>query len=170
MAPKKAVNVRLFPCGIIERVRALLSYDPNTGIVVWIAKSSSLSRVQIGDSFGGIDDKGYISGKIDGTKWYAHQLAFILVLGYLPELVDHRDRTKTNNRWDNIRPANHEINNRNTAARNELGVKHVYRSRSRFAAIVTHEGRALRLGTFDTIYEASQAVLSFELTQGEVIM
>ena len=40
----------------------------------------------------------------------AHRLAFLYMKGYIPKLIDHKDRNGLNNKWNNLREANKSTN------------------------------------------------------------
>ncbi len=53
---------------------------------------------------------GYRVVMIDGYIWGIHRLVFFWHHGWWPELVDHIDRTRTNNRIENLRASNKSLN------------------------------------------------------------
>jgi len=88
-----------------RRLRKLFHYDPNTGIFI------RLSRNCIA---GSKDTKGAIQIWIDGERYFAHRLAWLYVKGVWPPIdIDHKDRVKSNNRWNNLRLATHSQNRAN---------------------------------------------------------
>jgi len=70
---------------------------------------------------------GYIHVKIKAKSFKAHRLIFLYHNGYLPELVDHIDGNKLNNRIENLREASKQENAQNQKIRltNSSGVKGV---------------------------------------------
>lgn len=79
-----------------------------------------------------------------------HRVKFALLHGYLPEIVDHKDRDKLHNNWDNLRPATKQQNAWNVRS---LGVRQ--KPSGRWQAYL----RSKSLGTFDTKTEALEARL-----------
>lgn len=75
--------------------------------------------------------------------------------------VDHRDGNGLNNRRSNLRAATHAQNMQNmrTPSSNTSGVRGVYwdKREARWIASVRYNGKALRLGGFDSIELASAA-------------
>lgn len=89
----------------VERLRELLSYDPETGIFRW--KIATSIRVRAGARAGSINrNLNYRIIGIDGGNYYEHRLAILYVTGAWPKsLVDHRDGDGQNNCWVNLREA-----------------------------------------------------------------
>ena len=84
------------------RLKELLNYDPISGIFTW--KTSRGGRKPGSIAGTKCIHKGYITIQIDGTLYRAHRLAFLYMIGRLPEdQVDHIDRCKDNNAWSNLR-------------------------------------------------------------------
>lgn len=138
----------------VERLRELLNYDPDTGEVRW--RMATSNRVKAGDRAG--SDKstghGYPTIGIDGRRLLLHRVVFALHNGYWPAaLVDHRDRTKSNIKADNLRDATHSDNLVNKSKRTASGHPGVGRMKGRWQARVA--GRSL--GVFDTAEEAAAA-------------
>lgn len=143
-----------------ERLRAVLSYDPETGIFRWL--QSTGPRAVIGAIAGTIDHKGYRRIRIDGIKEAAHRLAFLHIEGRWPAAqVDHINRNRADNRWDNLREATQTENSRNLLSPRSLsgsGLKGAYPTRGgRWQAIITVDRQTIYLGTFDTESEAHLA-------------
>ena len=107
-------------------LRSILHYDQNTGSFTWNILAGN--RLPVGTKAGCIDGgSGYVVIRIDGANYLAHRLAFIWMLGYAPQMVDHRNKIKTDNSWVNLRETNYVLNAQNTGVRrnNVLGVKGV---------------------------------------------
>jgi hypothetical protein len=70
---------------------------------------------------------GYVHIKIKAKSFKAHRLTFLYHYGYLPELVDHIDGNRLNNRIENLREASKQENAQNQKVRltNSSGVKGV---------------------------------------------
>ncbi|MNE68353.1 hypothetical protein D3C80_1640090 [compost metagenome] len=95
-----------------ERLKSIMHYDPETGLFTWLIAPSN--RVKAGDVAGTVDGKGYIRIKYKGVKYAAHRLAFLYMTGEFPvDQVDHKNRVRSYNKWDNLRPADAFINANN---------------------------------------------------------
>lgn len=143
----------------VERVRKLLSYDPETGVFRWRV---SRGGVRAGDAAGAVIGAGYVYISIDDHPYLAHQLAWLLMTGEWPQAtVDHRDRCKTNNRWANLRDATkaQQLMNRTAPKHNTSGVRGVCwdRRSGRWRATINVNRRHIDLGRFVTKAEAVAA-------------
>lgn len=94
------------------RLRELLHYDPETGVFTRLVWTSS--KANVGDEAGSVDDNGYIRICVDRKRYRAHRLAWLYMTGEWPKrLIDHEDTDPGNNRWKNLREANHSTNAQN---------------------------------------------------------
>lgn len=112
----------------IDYVRDILDYLPATGEFRW--RVSKGRRVRAGAVAGSIDD-GYVVIRIDGKKYRAHRLAWLLTYGEWPSgLIDHRNQLPADNRISNLRVATESENQANSSARtNKTGLKGVRRDK-----------------------------------------
>lgn len=140
----------------IDRLREVLSYNPETGKLTWRVRMSQ--RVKSGDEAGSLGVDGYVHICVDGRRMRAHRVIFAIMKGYWPKLdVEHEDLDKTNNRWLNLREANDSQNHANTRARGKVGLKGVSQHRGSFQARIKINGRDIYLGTFKTAKAAHAA-------------
>ena len=108
-----------------ERISALVSYDPDTGIFSWKVPRSRRNKpkARIGSQADYIDCRGY--RRINLAPWqYAHRVAYLLMNGKWPSMVmDHINRDKSDNRWINLRHVSHVENmcNQGAAKNNTSG-------------------------------------------------
>lgn len=138
-----------------KELKKRLHYDPETGVFTW--KDGRFA----GKEAGGITPRGkhkYRNISLCGKRYYAHRLAWLYMTGEWPEdRIDHADYNGLNNKFSNLRCANHAQNMANSGARNRLGVKGVSRIGKRYMANITSKYKTKYLGMFDTIEEASTA-------------
>lgn len=144
-----------------ERLKELLSYNPETGEFVWKVKRNN--RIPIGSIAGAPNNDGYVQIRIDRKLHSAHRLAFLYMTGEWPakEHVDHIDRNPTNNKWSNLREATRSENffNKLRQSNNRSGHKGVHwdKKKNKWWARITHEYTVFHLGFFDDLAEAAAA-------------
>lgn len=70
---------------------------------------------------------GYAKVEIQGKQYLQHRVVFFLHNGYLPRVVDHKDRDRLNNRPSNLRDSTYQKNAQNTGAHSDSvsGIKGV---------------------------------------------
>lgn len=107
-----------------KRVKELLDYDPETGLLTWKVDRGR----QDAGSIAGCSYNAYKVVGIDGKVYKQHRIIWLLIYGYFPEHdIDHISKDKHDNRLCNLREATRSCNLRNaTLARNSsTGVKGV---------------------------------------------
>lgn len=133
-------------------------YDPATGLFI---RRRDKGKWKQGNVAGCIDKHGYISISINGRKYKAHRLAFMYMLGSQPEIVDHVNGLRSDNRWCNLRSCDaiENASNRIVHKNNVLGIKGVawVEARNRFTGTVTCKG-VTKSNDFKSIAEAVEWV------------
>lgn len=112
------------------KLKELLTYDPITGIFTWNkveGKSPQWNGRFAGKIAGSLNNKGYVKIGIDKKYYSAHRLAFLFMGLPIPEIVDHTDRDKSNNKWNNLRASDTSNNagNSDKYRTNTSGYKNV---------------------------------------------
>lgn len=104
---------------------------------------------------------GYGMLTIGGKRQLVHRMIFLFHNGWLPDLVDHKDRDCSNNHIENLRAADKRINAINTGlpSNNKSGVKGVCWSKvsQKWSAQIKHRGKKIHLGVHDDIEDATKA-------------
>tara|TARA_R110000744_G_scaffold169216_1_gene287071 strand:- start:203 stop:688 length:486 start_codon:yes stop_codon:yes gene_type:complete len=115
---------------------------------------------------GGVATCGYLTITIDGKKYLAHRLVFLMHHGYLPRLLDHINRNKLDNRIENLREASFKLNviNSKTGKNNTSGRKGVSWNarRQNYRAYIKNDTKLMHLGSFDNIIDAVIARMKAE--------
>jgi hypothetical protein len=143
----------------INRLRELLNYDPETGVLTW--RETRGGNAVKGQMAGTLHINGYTYIVIERKKYMAHRLAWRHVHGEWPEgEVDHINRQKSDNRLTNLRVVDHSTNNKNKypQSNNTSGCPGVYWSaiRNKWVAQIAINGRTTHLGIFAE-YDAAVA-------------
>lgn len=145
-----------------DRLRAVLSYDPDTGL--FLRRTKGIGRPMTCSP----GKHGYVRIKVDGCQHLAHRLAWLYMTGEWPAgVIDHRNGNGADNRWMNLRDVTVSVNLQNqqkATAQNTNGLlgAHVLRRGGtvRFQSQIRVNGRRLYLGIFDTPEEAHAAYLA----------
>lgn len=146
-----------------ERLREMLTYDPDTGVFSWNVPTK---KIRIGDVAGGMNIHGYGVIGIDKHTYLAHRLAWLYVHGVWPaNEVDHRDSDKTNNRIANLREATTQQNQHNRVhaqTNSKSGVLGVSRTKvgRPWQAFIKLNGCQKYLGRFSSQNEAHAAYIA----------
>lgn len=156
----KNKNEELLP--YYKRARKLLSYDPETGVLTW--KIRVARNIKAGYEAGSINSSGYrnisisINGKRKSLK--AHRISWFIYYNEMPNVMDHINEIKDDNRIINLRSCTNQENqfNRRKPRNNTSGFKGVYLkdSNGKYVAQININGKRRCLGLFDTAEEASE--------------
>lgn len=139
-----------------SKLKEILSYNPCTGIFTW---KEHRGRVSKGEVAGCKEHHGYIVILIDKASYKAHRLAFLYMEGYTPEnQVDHIDRDRSNNKWDNLRHVSVQCNVRNSGVKinNKSGVTGVTLDKKgmKWISFIGLNGKTIRIGRFEKFKDA----------------
>ncbi len=146
-----------------DDVDRLVRYEPETGQFYWRVTNSN--RAKAGTIAGSINRHGHVIITINGGRYLAHRLVWLLIYGEWPsEEIDHKNGDPGDNRLENLRAATHAQNMRNCRNRstNTSGLKGVrWRpDKSKWVARIQHEGKDIHIGYFSTAEEAYAAYCS----------
>lgn len=157
----------------------LLSYDPQTGILVWKERRPENRAAKAFNARFAGKPAGTISvGRDDGSNRYlvigmrpegryqqyqAHRLIWKMMTGNdPPEFIDHVDGNCLNNMWENLRAASNGQNIQNAKRRrdNKSGVKGVCwdAAQKKWRAYISIGVKQRKLGRFDRLADAVAAV------------
>ena len=150
----------------IEYLRERLVYNPVTGRLMWRYHDAMPkkwnARWAENEAFATKHNEGYRQGKIDGTTYLAHRVAFAVYYGHWPvDMIDHINGDKADNRIANLREATNSENqsNRPKPKNNTSGFKGVTRNSSGWVAQIKLNSKLHYLGTFKSPEQASKVYI-----------
>lgn len=163
-----------------EYLSQCIVYGKRTGTITWlfrprshftsISSFNTWNEKNAGEIATKENANGYQAIYLDGRTILAHHAAFILVNNEKPTEVDHINGIRSDNRWENIRTVTRLENTKNRKVRSDsvsgiCGVQQ--RSDSgRWRAKITHNGKRINLGQFDTKEQAIDARKKAEIEFG----
>lgn len=152
----------------VEKVRSIYDYNPDTGVFTFKVRRTAKMP---GDIAGAMNKSGYIQISIDNVLYYAHRLAWVYMTGDWPvALVDHIDRNRSNNCWQNLRVVSPSGNARNMSlmsrsSSGQIGVTFDKKS-GKWYSKITVEYRQMSLGFYSNFEDAVAARKSAEQLYG----
>lgn len=154
-------------------LREALSYDSNTGLLVWNERPAShfqdvtkyrrwksqRAGREAGHSCADTSGKMYTRLSLDGTRYFAHLLIWIMVYGEPPAgEIDHINGDGTDNRVRNLRLTDRKGNNRNRRlmANNKTGVSGISYcpNRNKFRASIRNNNGGSDFKRFSCLLDA----------------
>lgn len=160
----------------LEFLRECFSLDVDTGLLTWrvrpdhhfatVGSAKDKNRKCAGKVVGGLDTKGRLRITFGGLAIFVHRAVFAMAnnieFSELPEIIDHIDCNRLNNRPSNLRPAtpSQSVYNRRVSANNETGVKGVIKTNGKvrpYRAHIQFRGYKVPLGAYATLEEAAAA-------------
>jgi len=146
-----------------DRLKECLDYDPSTGVFRLKIHRHGTTR-EIGDVVGSMTVGGYVETCVDQHTLGLHRLAFLYMTGEIPSgHIDHKNRDKTDNRWENLRAVSAAQNAQNIISPrkdNTCGFRGVYRYGNKFRAKINLNGKQIHLGTFINLQDAANAYIA----------
>ena len=137
---KNNTTMKVFRDG---RIFTLFTYKD--GRERWIERSSNP------------DKKGYIRIQIGEKHYFAHRLIMIAFVGESEQEVDHIDRNKSNNNFENLRYCSRTENALNRDYVDNAKGYGWHKSNKKWQAIISIDGKLKHLGYFDNEQDARTA-------------
>lgn len=131
-----------------EKLQSLFTYE--NGKLYWKFKPVR-SRVHNGDEAGNINNQGYRRVKIGGTEYATHRLIWkMLKEEEPPDIIDHINQDKLDNRIENLRAVTQSQNQLNNKAK---GCS-FHKAKCKWEARIKVNSKLISLGYFNTEEEA----------------
>lgn len=145
------------------RLKEALSYDPSTGLLRWRITASS--KAPAGSVAGNDNGDGYIRTALDGQRFMAHRVCWLLHYGEWPaNEIEHENDVGSDNRIKNLKAGDRYSVNQNQDVRpdNKSGCPGVdFRPQDSlirpWRARITRFGERRQIGTYATLDEAIEA-------------
>ena len=141
-----------------QQLKKILHYNPDTGVFTWLKSSGGKMK---GSIAGTLEQRGYASIGINKKVYSSHRLAFLYMTGNIPIEVNHKNRVRHDNKWNNLEACDRSDNMKNKTKYKNSKNKHcgVYRRKNcnRFEAQIRVKGKLISLGYFR---EESDAVVA----------
>lgn len=139
------------------RPRCMFKSGYNGGETSWKTWNAQNAGKTVANSGSG----GYLRVNINGKRYLAHRLIWVMTHGEWPGEIDHINGDRADNRLCNLRAVNRQENLRNLARRSDntsgyTGVSYSKRD-GVFIAYITIDGRAKVIGRYATADKAAEA-------------
>lgn len=121
-----------------------------------------------GQVVGVVGKRGYKTLSVLGKRYYVHRLIFLLLYGFMPEVVDHKDGDKTNNMIENLRESSkvhNALNLHKAHSDNKIGVLGVFLRKDNGKYNAKFRGKSL--GCFTNVNDAEGAYKLAKLRANE---
>lgn len=151
-----------------ELLLSLIDYNPDTGLAYWKARTSdhikkpsslkSWNTRYAGKQIKTVDGKGYYHFSYQGKFYRLHRMVWLYVFGEEPEIIDHVNGNRLDNRMSNLRNVTHRMNhlNQKKSSKNTSGVAGVYKNKNKgiWCAQMKFKGKTYHLGSSKSFFEA----------------
>lgn len=149
----------------------VLVYEPESGSLIWKDRPRdhfknrqvflAWNKKYAGTQAGSIGEQGYRIVVLDNIGRKASRVIWKMIAGSEPEEIDHENRDRSDNRWENLRSCTKSQNQRNASVKstNETGLKGVrlVKKSGSFVARIRIDGKLLSLGTYSDALAAHAA-------------
>lgn len=154
----------------MERLNSVLRYDSESGHLYW-KEDRGRHKVK-GKIAGYAHCEGYVAVGLDGKRFLAHRVAWMLTYGTWPdEWIDHVNGNRSDNRLVNLRecsPSENNSNRKNGPGRDLPKGVSFHRRTGKYQAHVRKSGRVVYSGLFASVEEAAVAyVANASIAHGE---
>ena len=146
-----------------DYIRSILDYWPETGVLRWRQRQDQDAQWNgryAGTVAGFENGDGAVRVAINDHKYLAHRVIWAWMTGERPpNLIDHEDLDRSNNRWENLRAATKSQNCANSRLQrnNTSGIKGVSWSKAarRWQVHITKDKKQRFLGLYNCIGAAA---------------
>ena len=138
----------------LQAFKSELQYNPETGEIYSLRKRGN---VKAGKKLGSSKGDGYKTLDLHKKTYFFHRVAFAMHYGFFPEMVDHINNDREDNRAINLRASNKLLNARNALPKNGNRFRGACRRNNIWEVLIRHEGKHISIGRFKSEVEAAYA-------------
>lgn len=145
----------------VQLLSDYINYNSETGVLTW---RKNFFKTKIGKEIGSISTLGYRKVTFKGLTILCHRVAWAIHYGEQPpEVIDHINGNRTDNRMSNLRSVTMGGNARNqrSASKSNKSSKYlgVSKFEGRWRAKIKSHGKYIFIGYFDTEEQARDAYI-----------
>lgn len=142
----------------LTKERALEVFRYDDGKLYWKIRKH---KVSIGMEAGCVKAKGYRYVCLDGVHYRVHRIIFLMHHGYMPQIIDHIDNDKLNNKIENLK----EISNSENLKKTPIRIMKLQNEEIWRVFLTKHKGYKV-LGEYSSLEEATLAKKTFKRSLG----
>ena len=163
-----------------------IRYEKDTGKLYWNARNTEdfnttkypadkmrdswNTKFADKEAFTAVGSHGYHTGAIKGKLYLLHRVAWFIEEGYWPNIVDHINGIRTDNRWVNLREVTCRESSKNIGLRsnNKSGQHGVSwrKDTAKWTSRITNDGKVILLGDYEDLDKAIKVRKEAEVTYG----
>ena len=138
----------------IQTLHQNLFYDAETGKIYNL---HSRGNIKSGKELGTSTGNGYKTLNLLGKTFFFHRVAFAMHNGFWPEMVDHINGDREDNRVVNLRASNKYLNAQNASAKKGARFRGACKRPFGYEVFIRSKGRQIYIGRFKNEIEAAYA-------------
>lgn len=139
----------------LQELAKYVYYDDVAGYFFWITHPTRPSLAGKMAGYIGVD--GYRKIGFCGKKYQASNLAYYIMTGKMPPIgmvVDHKNRSRADDRWANLRLATYSENNQNVTTKSNTGIKGIRKRINVYEVYSTGPTGSVYLGSRSSLEDA----------------
>lgn len=159
-----------------EEARRLFHYDPDFGVMMWLPRDPvnqyvrSWNTKYAGSPVGSISAEGYLETSVYDVSYQVHRLTWLVAHGVWPEMIDHINHNRLDNRLFNLRSVDNTTNLRNSSlfSTSTSGINGVTWDRfaSKWKVQIRTNGKNIHLGRFGSLDDAARCRKAADVKYG----
>lgn len=138
------------------KLRDMFNYNPVTGILIWKPRKFDTLRANgwntkyANKPVSCVNSSGYITVSINKKRYLAHRIIYKLINNDEPNIIDHINRDKTDNRISNLRSASTSLSMHNRKHKSGNLPQGVQPNGNFYMARINVNNKTIHLGTHKT--------------------